>query len=82
MMLLCENEKLPHAYSNDPCSMCSLKKPKRISVFINRQMDTLLKLVKTQRISCIGTFLTKYRKNLVWPNGLAHLDMFVVWWGF
>ena len=47
MMLLCENEKLLHAYSNDRCSMCSLKKPKQISLF-NRQMDTLLKLVKTK----------------------------------
>ena len=46
MMLLCENEKLPHAYSDDTCSMCSLKKPKRISLF-NGQMDTLLKLLKT-----------------------------------
>ena len=47
MMLLCENEKLSHAYSNDPCNMCSLKKPKRINLF-NRPMDTLLKLVKTK----------------------------------
>ena len=69
MMLLSENEKLPHAYSNNPCSMCSLNKPKQISLF-NRQEDTLLKLSKnlmfftsavamaTQGISCIGTFLT------------------------
>ena len=44
MMLLCENEKLPLAYSNDPCSMCSLSEPKQITLF-NKQMDTLLKLV-------------------------------------
>ena len=44
MMLLCENEKLSHASSNDPgtCSMCSLKKLKEISLF-NRQINTLLK---------------------------------------
>ena len=69
MMLFCKNEQLHHTYSNDPCSMCSVKKPKRISMF-NRQIDTLLKLSKnyifftsavamaTQGISYIGTLHT------------------------
>ena len=44
-LLLCENENLPHTYSNDPWSMCSIKVTKRINLF-NSQIDTLLKLVK------------------------------------
>ena len=47
MTLPCENEKFPNAYSNDLCSICTLKKPKRMSLF-NRQMDTIQKLVKTK----------------------------------
>ena len=38
--------KKNHAYSDDPWNMCGLKIPKRISLF-NRQIDTLLKLVKS-----------------------------------
>ena len=42
--LFCGNEKLPHAYLNDPCSMCSPKIPKRIRLF-NGQIDTPMKSV-------------------------------------
>ena len=46
MMLLCENEKLPHEYSNHPSSKFSVNKPKRFGPF-DRQMDTVSNLVKT-----------------------------------
>ena len=63
MILLCENEKLPHANSNDPCSTSSLKKPKRIKLF-NRQMDILLKLSrKLLRIKVTPDLQLTYSKN-------------------
>lgn len=45
MLLPCENEKNIHAYSNDPGNICSPKIQRRISL-LDRQTDTLLKLVK------------------------------------
>ena len=48
LLLLCENEKLPHTYSKVPWSMCVLEMPKRISLF-NRPIDTFSKLVKIKR---------------------------------
>ena len=49
-MLLCENEKLSHEYSNHPCSKFRVNEPKRIGPF-DRQMDTVSKLVKTNGLS-------------------------------
>ena len=79
MMLLCENAKLSHAYWNDPCSMCSLKKPQRISMF-NRQMNTLLKLVKKLNVllfhSCHGNtrdFMYRNFFDLVYMSQLMRL---------
>ena len=63
ILLLCENEKLPHSYSKAPWSMCILEIPKRISLF-NRQIDPFPKLVKFNR---------SYLPQLPWQYKKLHV---------
>ena len=48
ILLLCENEKLPHTFSKAPWSMCILEIAKQNSLF-NRQIDAFPKLVEINR---------------------------------
>ena len=63
ILLLCENEKLPHTYSKAPWSMCFLEIRKRISLF-NRKIDTFPKLVKINR---------SYLSQLPWQYKELHV---------
>ena len=51
--------KLPHAYSNDSGSLCSLRIPKRHLKLVKCKCSYLPQL-PFQGISCVGTFLTLY----------------------
>ena len=63
ILLLCENEKLPHTYSKVPWSMCFLAILKRTSLF-NRQIDTFPKLVNINR---------SYLQQLPWQYKEIHV---------
>ena len=70
MMLLCKNEKWPHEYSNQACSMLRVNKPKRIGPF-DRRMDTVSKLVKTKGLSVPQLSWQQqkyYVKERIWPE--------------